>query len=365
MLKFNRARVHWLLILVLLVAIAMSGCSSAEEVEAPADEDVATEEEPMEEEEAAPETEEEVTSEEPIQIAFFAPQANTYVAATFQGIQDVAEAEGAEVTFFDTGFDATQEYNQIQDAVTQEKFDAFIIIPLDQVLLIPVVEEAIAAGIAVVNTDLVLGENPETFEPQVEGQAGTVLIPASDRARYRFEQVVETCADLDPCNVGWIGTIATVDYEKQITAGLDQLEAENPNINIVSYQDTGAFEAEPAIGVAQDMLLAHPEINVLSTSGEQLMFGAEQAVQEAGRDDIRLISQGASCPGMEAVREGRWYGTTIDAPYTEGKVGAELAIQAVRGELDGPTGVHAALAADAGPLFTAENVDTFECQWDG
>lgn len=355
----GRSYPSWAVLLVLVALLSLISCTGTPEAEIVETPDTASAEVEPTEAPAEP------TAEEPIQIAFFAPQANTYVAATYQGIQDVAEREGAEVTFFDTGFDATKEYNQIQDAITQEKFDAFIIIPLDQVLLVPVVEEAIAAGIEIVNTDLVLGPDPETYEPQVEGQAGTVLIPASDRAKYRFEQVVETCKDLDPCNVGWIGTIATVDYEKQIVAGLETLEAENPNIHVVSYQDTGGFDAEPAIGVAQDMLLANPEINVLSTSGEQLMFGAEQAVQEAGRDDIRLISQGASCPGMEAVGEGRWYGTTIDAPYTEGEVGAELAIQAVRGELDGPTGVHAAEAADSGPLFWQDNVDTYECQWEG
>ena len=89
----------------------------------------------------------EVEEEEPIQLAFFAPQANTYVAASYKGITEVAEKFGAEVTFFDTGFDASKEYNQIQDAITQEKFDAFIIIPLDQMLLIPVVEEAIANAV--------------------------------------------------------------------------------------------------------------------------------------------------------------------------------------------------------------------------
>ena len=307
----------------------------------------------------------EPTPEEAIQIAFFAPQANTYVAASYQGILDVAEKEGAEVTFFDTGFDASKEYNQIQDAITQEKFDAFIIIPLDQVLLIPVVEEAIAAGIQVVNTDLALGADPYTFCPQVEGQAGTVLIPPSERAAFRWEQIPIVCEDLDPCNIGWVGTLATIDYEKQIVAGLDDLEAEYPNIHIISFQEAGGFTADVAIPVAQNMLLAHPEINVLSVSGDQLMFGVEQAVEDAGRDDIRLISQGASCPGFDRIAEGKWFSTTIDAPYTEGKVGAEIAIKAVRGELEEPVCVNTAEEAGAGPVFFKDNLDTFECQWEG
>lgn len=312
-----------------------------------------------------PPTEEVVAPEEPIQIAFFAPQANSYVAASYKGIMEVAEREGAEVTFFDTGFDATKEYNQIQDAITQGKFDAFILIPLDQMLLVPVVEEAIAQGIQVVNTDLALGADPDTFCPQVEGQAGTVLITPSQRAEFRWMQIPEVCKDLDPCNIGWIGTLATIDYEKQLVAGMPELEAQYPNIHFVAFQESGGYTAEGAIPVAQNMLLAHPEINVLSVSGEQLMFGVEQAVKEAGRTDIRLISQGATCNGFKAIEEGRWFSTTLDAPYTEGKAGAEVAIKAVRGELAEPACVSTAAEAGAGPVFFKENLDTFQCEFDG
>jgi ABC-type sugar transport system substrate-binding protein len=113
------------------------------------------------------------------------------------------------------------------------------------------------------------------------------------------------------------------------------------------------------------MLTAHPEINVLSVSGEQLMFGVEQVVEEAGRSDIRLISQGATCQGFDAIKDGRWYSTTIDAPYTEGKVGAEVAIQAVLGELSGPACKNTAEEAGGGPVFFKENIDSYACEWDG
>ena len=313
-------------------------------------------------------TEAVVAPAEPIQIAFFAPQANTYVAASFKGITEVADKEGAVVTFYDTAFDASKEYNQIQDAITADKYDAFIIIPLDQMLLIPVVEEAIAKGIQVINTDLALGPDPESFCPQVDGMAGTVLIPPSDRARFRFEQVPEVCKDLDPCNIGWVGTIATIDYEKQLVAGLGDLEKQYPNIHIVAFQETGGYTPDTAIPVAQNMLLAHPEINVLSVSGEQLMFGVEQVVDDLGRTDIRLISQGATCQGFQAIIEGRWFSTTIDAPYTEGKVAAQVAIQAVRGELTEPACKNTATEAGGGPVFFKDDIDkpdSYKCEWDG
>ena len=310
----------------------------------------------------------EAGSAEVVQIAFFAPLANSYVAATIDGINEVAELEGAEVTTFDTGFDATLEFSQMQDAVTQGTFDAFIVIPLDPVALVPAAEEAIAAGIAVVNTDLALGPDLTTSEPQVEGQAGTVMTPGTVRADNITDLLLAACEDLDPCRVGWIAGVATIDFEVKIKERLDEIVAENDNIELAAYQDGGGYLADPAVGIAQDLLQANPDLDVLATSGDQMTTGAEIAVNDAGLvpgTDILLIGGGGSCPGVAAVAEGRWFGTTIDVPRDEGVRGAEIAIGWVRGEITTPVGVDAQIESGLPLLITQDTVDEFECQWEG
>ena len=110
-----------------------------------------------------------------IRVAFFAPIANTYVAATLKGMNEVSASGGIKITQFDTGFDPTKEFSQIQDATTSGKFDAFLIIPLDAVALIPAVQAAIKAGIKVVNTDLIMGTDNTTSKSQIQGQTGSVI----------------------------------------------------------------------------------------------------------------------------------------------------------------------------------------------
>jgi ribose transport system substrate-binding protein len=122
------------------------------------------------------------------------------------------------------------------------------------------------------------------------------------------------------------------------------------------------------VGIAQDLLQANTDLDVLATSGDQMTTGAEIAVNDAGLvpgTDILLIGGGGSCPGVAAVSEGRWFGTTIDVPRDEGVRGAEIAIGWVRGEITEPVGVDAQVESGLPLLITQETVDEFECQWEG
>ncbi|MFC7550790.1 sugar ABC transporter substrate-binding protein [Plantactinospora sp. GCM10030261] len=304
--------------------------------------------------------------EQKVRVAFFAPLANTYVEATLRGMQEAADAKGAEITKFDTGFDASKQFSQVQDAVTQGTFDAFIIIPLDSVGLVPAVEEAIAQDVKVVTTDLILGSDPTTSEPQVEGQSGAVVNPPKDRAERMVQGIVEACKGIEPCQAGFMAGDPSLDFEQEVKKLLDNLGSTNPTIQLKSYQSGHGYVAGPAIGIAQNMLQANPDLNVLSISSDQAAAGAEQAVKDAGKaDSVRIVSSGGSCPAVEAVKEGRWFATVIDLPQTEGRVGMEIAIDAVRGDLAEPKGVNPIDTLDRDPYVSQANIEGFTCEWEG
>ena len=303
-----------------------------------------------------------------VRVAFFGPLANTYVAGTLDGM-DKAAAEaggGVTVTKFDTGFDASKQYAQVQDAVTQGKFDAFIIIPLDGVGLVPAVQAAIDAGIQVVNTDLVLGPVNDSTEPQVKGQLGTVVNPPKDRAARTIEALVAACKDLNPCNLGYMAGEPSFDFEALIKKHLDTLSSEYPNIKVKSYQSGHGYVAAPAIGIAQNMLQANPDLNVLGISSDQAAAGAEQSVQDAGKaGKIRIVSSGGSCPAVDAVKAGRWFATVIDMPRTEGYLGMKMVVDAVRNGKKDAKGMNPIDTLKRDPFVTKDNAEGFECEWQG
>ena len=80
------------------------------------------------------------------------------------------------------------------------------------------------------------------------------------------------------------------------------------------------------------MLQAHPDINVFSTSGDQMMLGAQQAVKDAGlTGKVLLIGNGTSKQGYAEIKAGTWFADYADIPYTEGQLSGQIAINAVRG----------------------------------
>ena len=141
-------------------------------------------------------------------------------------------------------------------------------------------------------------------QPQVAGQSGTVVDLPGYRAQSEVNQLlVLACKDLNPCKVGWIAGFATIDFERSIKYQLGAVQKTHPNIKVVAYQDGGGYLADPAFKIAQNMLQAHPDINLLATSGDQMTLGAEIAVKGAGgHGKIRIISGGLSCPGQKAVQ---------------------------------------------------------------
>src|SRR5262249_43789580 len=82
-----------------------------------------------------------------ITIGYIAPLANSYVQGELAGIAQVLKANpNVKLVKIDTGFDATKEYNAVQDAITGKTYDGLIVLPLDSVGLVPAVQQAIKAG---------------------------------------------------------------------------------------------------------------------------------------------------------------------------------------------------------------------------
>src|SRR5687767_3992591 len=120
-----------------------------------------------------------------VRIAFLSgAMANTYVQASYKEMQKVAKQEGVSLTTYEAAFDPQKQYAQIQDAITSKRFQGFVILPLDGVGLVPVVQQAVKAKIAVANLSIAIGTNYSTSRPQVAGQLVSVLDPGTKRGEW-------------------------------------------------------------------------------------------------------------------------------------------------------------------------------------
>lgn len=306
----------------------------------------------------------------PVRIGVFhTVLGNTYTKAFGDGILESANKLGATVEVFgaDPAFDPLSQSKQIQDAIVSRNFDVFIIYACDGNAVIPDVEDAIAAGIKVVAADVVIGPDARTYEPY-NGITAYVGRTGMDHGNYLGEMIVRACNTVEekPCKVGYLNGAQSLTIDQDRVEAITNVLKDHPDIQIVANQEAFYLE-DKGLEVAQNILQANPDIDVLATSGDQMMLGAEQAVIDAGLEGkVLLLGNGTGERGYEAIKEGRFWASYADIPYTMGKIAGEIAIKAVRGE-SVPRSVKndeqkPPLPPD-GPIITQENVDQFSPEW--
>lgn len=300
--------------------------------------------------------------------AFVLATANAYVQQNIAGIEAAAKAAGnVDVTIYDGAFDGAKQLGQIQDAVASGGFKGMVVFPNSGVAVVPGVAEAAAAGIPVVAAYAPIGPDSNKAEPQVEGVIGTVWHPNQQDGQALGEMAVEACkeqhAGATPCKVAYISggnailfeQIKLEEYKKVIAA------ADVP-IELVAQQE-GNFVIGDARTATENILQAHPDINVISTSADQMTLGAQQAVQDAGLSGVSLLGDGASLEGVAAVKEGKWFGTAVFLPVDEGRLATEMLINKINGKDPENAVINVRDHSPIGSVFTAKTEGDFTAQW--
>jgi ribose transport system substrate-binding protein len=306
-----------------------------------------------------------------IQVAYFdLALANTYETAALNGAKAAAKKYNASLTVFDGNFDATKQYGQVQDALTTQKYQAFVISPANGAVLVPLLKQAVKAGIKITCHDGACGPNNASLKPQVPGVVAHVGPDFIGVGSKMADLMAQACAGKDPCKaVYFVGSFSFANDVGRLKLLRARLKAKYPNIKLVAVQE-GKYLADPSFTAMQNVLQANNDVSVFASAGDQMTIGAERAVNAAGlKGKVALIGLAASKLGVRAVKEKRWYATTVALPLTEGFTAAKLAIQAARGAKNLPKTVRADYLPGFGPppisVVTQKNAGRFKAEWAG
>ncbi len=306
----------------------------------------------------------------PVKIAWLgATPDNLYDEANLEGARDVAKQLHAKVKAFYSQFDPALQLEQCAQVVQSGKYDAIVVIPASATGIIPCVEQASAAGLAVVATDLPIGPDTTTTEPQVPGQTGAVLTPGAEFADALDTLVANACAGAAPCRILYLGGVFDFEFEQAALAVLDDLVAVNPDLEFVGAYET-FYDPGLAYSLVEGLLADGVEIDLVITAGDQMAMGAESAITDAGIPDgtIRITGGGAGEYGVQAVRDGRWYATFVTLPYDEGARAVEIAIRAARELPIADNSIDPVELRGFPHMMTIDNLDVFgdfAGQWPG
>jgi len=286
--------------------------------------------------------------------------ANSYDAPMLAAAQAVAGENNTKLTVFDANNDPNKQFSQLQNVITQGGYDGVILQPIESTNLITPAQDAISKKIKVANIDQILGPKLDTVEKQVDGQSVNVTFVPTDIGTKLGKLVVQACSqnNLSPCKVGYLYDIKASALDVAIRKAFNTAIAGSP-VKVVA-EGQSFFTPAKGLAATQDMLQAQPDLNLI-VGADQGIEGGSQAI---GKKKVILVGYGGSAAAQQGVASGAWFGDVAQNPATEGRLGTQQLIQAIRTGKDFPA-VNAVDQLPGDGVITKENASQFHPEWPG
>lgn len=226
---------------------------------------------------------------------------NPWRLAQTKSMQDEAKRLGYQLVYTDAAGSTAKQVSDVRSMIAQ-KVDAIFLSPREDKPLAPVVREARNAGIPVIlldrNIDPALskaGADYVTFIGSdfiLEGQRVANWLVKNAKGKTNIIEL-EGTTGASPAN----------DRKK----GFDDVIAKNPSFKILASQ-TGNFARDTGRQVAETLLQAHPETNVIYAHNDEMAIGAVSALEAAGKKpgvDVLVLSIDGGKEAVKMVADGK------------------------------------------------------------
>jgi ribose transport system substrate-binding protein len=215
--------------------------------------------------------------------------ANPFFVAIGKGAEDTAKkisGPDVRVTTVSSKYDLNTQVGQIENFIAN-KVDIILVNAADPKGIAPALKKAQNAGIVVMAVDV-----------GAEGATGTVM---SDNTMAG----VESCKFIVD-KLGGKGNVVIVNGPP-VTSVIDRVKgcketfAKNPGIKVLSDNQDGKGSRDGGMEVMANLLTAHKQIDAVFAINDPSAIGAELAIKQARRSDIKLIASVDGAPDAEAA----------------------------------------------------------------
>lgn len=281
-----------------------------------------------------------------------------FAAAIAQGFKQAAQRAGVRAIVLDAQNRVQKQANDLQDLIA-EHVNGIVLMPLDSVIAESWVNRAARAGVPVVAVGSEVG-NPHKRPLRDVYPKLVALVTQNETAAGR--EAGRLAANLLPHNrparIAIIQGAPGFPEVLQRERGFEQaLAAAHVRYRIVASQP-GNWRTEDADVACQNILEAHPDVDLFFNEADDMAVGCARAVRSAG-SHAKLIGIGGSRLAMLSLEAGRIDGTVCYKPL---KLGA-LAFQALYGDVTGKQPLHAAFITYKTPGITRANARDCPGQW--
>jgi len=287
-----------------------------------------------------------------IKIGYCTPSLNApFYVALSQSIQKKAEGYGMKFISVDGQGDIAKQVTAVEDLVAKG-VNVLIVNPLDPKALIPAVNMASKSGIPVFIVDSFIDPSANYISSVLaDNQKNGELVGewvVNQMNKSKIKAAIISGAQGNPVGMekrlGFVRGMAEAQLRKQGST----------NFDIVS-QGWGGWSNNGGLKAMEDILVAHPDINVLLAENDAMAMGAQKAIREAGKEaNILVAAFDGQKEALESLKAGKYGATALNSPVELGT----LVVQSVVKHLNGDKH-QAKIIYTPSKLINKENVAQF------
>lgn len=239
-----------------------------------------------------------------------------------KGVEGAAKAASVEVIKANSTRDPGKEQANIEDMIVR-KVDAIILQTVNIDSLTGAVAQANAADIPIFLTSV--------SGPDKDKILGAELSDVFHNGELAAEWVEKDAAgaDAEAAIIAGAPGAASDLFVKGFRKTLPD------NVSVV-FEQPGMFQRAKAQEVAENLLQSKPGVSYVFVPNEEMAFGAATTFANAGRDDIKIIANGGTEKGLEAVESGAFAMLVASSPAELGKKALETTVAQLESEAKEP-----------------------------
>ncbi|GGP17912.1 ABC transporter substrate-binding protein [Silvimonas iriomotensis] len=272
--------------------------------------------------------------------------ANPFFVAIGKGAEDEAKklsGANVKVTTVSSKYDLNTQVGQIENFIAN-KADMIIVNAADPKGIAPVLQKAKAAGIVVLAVDV--------------GAEGADITVMSDNTMAGTESCRFLAKQLNGKGNVVIVNGPPVTAVIDRVAGCKKLLATYPGIKVLSDNQDAKGSRDGGMQVMADLLTAHPKIDGVFAINDPSAIGAELAIKQASRTDVKLIASVDGAPDAQVALKDKnslFAVSTAQNPYKMAETAVQMGYDMMNGKKPAQTTVLLPT-----PPITKANVATYQ-----
>jgi ribose transport system substrate-binding protein len=252
---------------------------------------------------------------------------NPFFKVIGDNITSEGKKRGYEAIVVSGDKDVAKQSNQIKDFIVK-KVSAIVLSPCDSKSIVPVIQEANAAGIPVFTVDIPCNEPGVKIVTQIATdnfgggkEAGLAMIEALGEAGGKV--AVLHFKQAESCQLRVKGFREVIDAHNA---------SGKAKIDIVTELESGGAK-DVGYKAAEDALQAHSDLRGIFAINDPAALGARGALEKAGKaGQVVIIGFDGQPEGKQAIKDGKIYADPIQFPDKMGVQIVDVIIRHSKGE---------------------------------